>query len=160
VRLGDRADDRQPQAGAATPPRAGALAPVEGLEEMFLIGGGDPFAVVAYHERDRQPIRLRHRRPPDTDDPVRVGVLRGVHDQVVERALEEIGIGGEGEGRAGIERDGPPLGQSPRLTERIGQEMCQLEFLSLHRQGRIEARQVEQLLGQASQPRDIAVHPL
>ena len=52
VRLGDVADDRQPEPGAAGVAAAGAVDPVEAFEDALEVAGRDADAVIAHDERD------------------------------------------------------------------------------------------------------------
>jgi hypothetical protein len=88
--VGDRADDRESQAGAARGPGSSRIGAVEALEHALALGGRDPGAVVDHGEADsvwRNGLKL------EPNQAVRRGsVLDRVPRQVSESLRESVGV--------------------------------------------------------------------
>ncbi len=113
--IGDRAHDREPQAGASGGAVAGGVDAVEAIEDALALGRRDPRAVVVDEEADPAALLGAHRQPHQPAPRARCGRSR------CRSGCEAPGRGGRGPRRASPAaavraRSGGPRAGSSRPT--------------------------------------------
>src|SRR5262245_59912991 len=125
---GDMADDGQAGPGAAGVAAAGAVDPVEALEDPFEVAAGDADAVVAHGDVDPGAVGAS----PDVDRVARLAVLHGVVQEVRHGGHQLAAVphhGEPGRRRLHFDLDAALLGRGPDAVGRVADEAGPLHLV-------------------------------
>ncbi len=158
VQLDQLLDQGEADAAALEGPAAGALDPVEALEQAGQLGGRDAGAGVADGELRRPAVG----RPPDHHPDLALeGELEGVREQIEDHLLPHLAVDVDrlGQGRAvddqaqarPIDRRAEARGELGGERREVGRLVARLDAPGL------DAREVEQRVDQLEQPQAIAM---
>ena len=155
MRLGDRSDDRQPEAGPSRGPISRRVGTVEGLERARHLLGREA----------RTPVRhLQYRVIPIGESSHRHWrASGGMYDRVrqeVRGNLAEPSLVSNHRHRIGsLERDLPVRIGRPGILHRIGCNGCEVDAVPVQRTILVQPREQQQVLDQDSHPRGLLFDP-